>query len=89
MRSMFWRAQSEWDEYRDGIRLTFFVSIKVVAMLTIGMADTFRPYIDRGELVPVLEDFLPAFPGFFLYFPSRRNQPRKLRALIEHVRSPG
>ena len=57
--------------------------------LTIGMADTFRPYIDRGELVPVLEDFLPAFPGFFLYFPSRRNQPRKLRALIEHVKSPG
>lgn len=57
--------------------------------LTIGMADTFRPYIDRGELVPVLEDFLPAFPGFFLYFPNRRNQPRKLRALIEHVKSPG
>lgn len=55
--------------------------------ITIGMADTFKPYVDRGELIVVLEDFLPSFPGFFLYFPDRRNQPRKLRALIEHVKS--
>ena len=54
--------------------------------ITIGMEETFRPYIDRGELASVLDDFLPSFPGFFLYFPSRRNQPRKLRALIEHVK---
>ncbi len=53
--------------------------------ITIGMEETFRPYIERGELVSVLDDFLPSFPGFFLYFPSRRNQPRKLRALVEHV----
>ncbi len=55
--------------------------------ITIGMEETFRPYIDRGELVSVLDDFLPSFAGFFLYFPSRRNQPRKLRALVDHVRS--
>lgn len=54
--------------------------------ITFGMEETFRPYIDRGELVPLLEDFLPTFPGFFLYFPSRRNLAPKLRALIEHVR---
>ena len=57
------------------------------AGITIGMEETFRPYIERGELVSVLDDFLPNFAGFFLYFPSRRNQPRKLRALVEHVRS--
>ena len=55
--------------------------------ITIGMEETFRPYIDRGELVSVLDDFLPSFAGFFLYFPSRRNQPRKLRALVDHVKS--
>jgi len=55
--------------------------------ITIGMEETFEPYIARGELVSVLDRFLPYFPGFFLYFPNRRNQPRKLRALVEHVRS--
>lgn len=54
--------------------------------ITIGVAETFRPYIERGELVPLLEAYLPSFAGFFLYFPSRRNQPPKLRALVEHVR---
>ena len=40
----------------------------------------------RGELVSVLDAFLPPFAGFFLYFPDRRHPPPKLRALIEHVR---
>ncbi|KPN16854.1 LysR family transcriptional regulator [Xanthomonas sp. Mitacek01] len=53
--------------------------------ITIGIEDTFAPYLARGELVAVLEDWLPKFPGFFLYFPDRRNPPPKLRALIEHV----
>lgn len=54
--------------------------------ITMGMQETFEPYLARGELVSVLGSFLPHFPGFYLYYPSRRNQPRKLRALIEHVR---
>ncbi len=54
--------------------------------ITFGMEETFRPYIARGELVPLLEEYLPPFPGFFLYFPSRRNLAPKLRVLIEHVR---
>ena len=55
--------------------------------ITIGMEETFRPYIARGELVPLLEAYLPPFPGFYLYYPSRHNQPPKLRALVEHVRA--
>ncbi|WP_245815736.1 LysR substrate-binding domain-containing protein [Luteimonas chenhongjianii] len=54
--------------------------------ITIGIEETFAPYLARGELVTLLDRFLPPFPGFFLYFPDRRNQPPKLRALIEHVR---
>ncbi len=56
------------------------------AGITFGIEETFRPWLDRGELVPLLEDYLPPFPGFFLYFPNRHNQPPKLRALVDHVR---
>lgn len=55
--------------------------------LTIGMTATFEPYLARGELVAVLDDYLPPFQGFYLYFPNRRNPPRKLRALVEHVKA--
>lgn len=55
--------------------------------ITIGMEGTMEQYIARGEFVSLLDEFLPSFPGFYLYFPNRRNQSRKLRALIEHVRS--
>jgi len=55
------------------------------AGITFGMAETFQPFLDRGELVPLLEGFSTPFPGFFLYFPSRRQMDPKLRALIDHV----
>lgn len=54
--------------------------------LTFGMEETFRPYIARGELVPLLEAYCPPFAGFYLYYPSRRNLAPKLRALIDHLR---
>jgi DNA-binding transcriptional LysR family regulator len=54
--------------------------------LTFGMEELFNPYIARRELVTVLDDYLPFFPGFFLYFADRRHLPPKLRALIDHVR---
>jgi DNA-binding transcriptional LysR family regulator len=57
------------------------------AGISFGMEDSFRPAIARGELVPVLESFCPHFPGFYLYYPSRRNMAPKLRALVEHLRS--
>lgn len=56
------------------------------AGITFATEETFRPYIRRGELVTMLEEYLVPFPGFYLYFPSRRNISGKLRALIDHVR---
>jgi DNA-binding transcriptional LysR family regulator len=56
------------------------------AGLTFGMEETFRPYIARRELVPLLQQYCPAFSGFYLYFPDRRNLAPKLRALVDHAR---
>ncbi|ASP54271.1 LysR family transcriptional regulator [Sinorhizobium meliloti] len=56
------------------------------AGITFATEEIFRPFVETGELVPLLQDFLPPFPGFFLYFPQRRNMTPKMRALIEHVR---
>ena len=53
---------------------------------TLGMEETFRRHIEQGALVAVLQEFCPPFPGFFLYYPDRRNHAPKLRALVDHVR---
>ena len=50
------------------------------------MEDTLKELIAEGRLVQVLRDWCPAFPGYFLYYPSRRNQPAALTALIAALR---
>lgn len=54
--------------------------------ITFAPEETFRPFVETGQLVPLLKEFLPPFPGFFLYFSQRRNMAPKLRALIDHIR---
>jgi len=44
------------------------------------------PHFSAGALVRVLEDWCQPFPGFFLYYPSRRQQPAALSALISALR---
>ena len=43
-------------------------------------------YIAKRRLIRVLEDWSPPFPGFFLYYPSRRHQPAALSALVQAMR---
>ena len=45
--------------------------------------------IAKGRLVQVLQEWCPSFPGFYLYYPSRRNKPAALSALIRALRLPG
>ncbi|MGH7671212.1 MAG: LysR family transcriptional regulator [Gemmatimonadaceae bacterium] len=45
-----------------------------------------RDAIERGELVPVLEEFSTPFPGFYLYYPERRQASPPLRALVDYLR---
>jgi DNA-binding transcriptional LysR family regulator len=58
----------------DGIGLTFSFEAYVA------------PLIASGALVRVLEDWCPPFAGYFLYYPSRRQQTAALSALIDTLR---
>ena len=48
--------------------------------------DRVLPYLASGALMRVLEDWCPPFPGFFLYYSSRKQQPAALVAVIEVFR---
>jgi DNA-binding transcriptional LysR family regulator len=56
----------------------------------VGLAFMFEahaaPHLLSGALVRVLEDWCPPFAGYFLYYPSRRQQPAALSALIDTLR---
>jgi DNA-binding transcriptional LysR family regulator len=57
------------------------------AGLTLADESRSRDSVARGELVPVLEEFSTPFPGFYLYYPQRRQASAPLRALIDHLRA--
>ena len=42
--------------------------------------------IAKRKLVRVLTDWCPAYPGFFLYYPSRRQLPAALRAFVDFAK---
>jgi DNA-binding transcriptional LysR family regulator len=48
--------------------------------------DRVTEHLASGALVRVLEDWCPPFPGFFLYYPSRKQQPAALAALVASFR---
>ncbi|HTR04945.1 MAG TPA: LysR family transcriptional regulator [Thermoanaerobaculia bacterium] len=58
----------------DGVGLSFMLEAQAA------------PHLASGALVRVLEDWCPPFAGYFLYYPSRRQQPAALSALIETLR---
>lgn len=64
--------------------------IRIAALDGAGLAytleDSVADDIAAGRLVRVLEDWCQPFPGFFLYYPGRRQVPPALRALIDMLR---
>ncbi|WP_137897604.1 LysR family transcriptional regulator [Sphingomonas sp. 2SG] len=48
--------------------------------------DWLRPLLDRGTLVPVLEEWWQPFSGPFLYYSGRRLVPPPLRAFLDFIR---
>jgi DNA-binding transcriptional LysR family regulator len=63
----------------------------VLSGVGIGTAieDMLADRIAAGRLIQVLKDWCPSFPGYFLNYPSRRNQPAALAALIDTLRIQG
>jgi len=58
----------------------------VVAFVQIALA---RDAIERGDLVLLLDDWTPPFPGQHIYYPSRRLLPSAVRAFVDLVREIG
>ncbi len=56
-----------------------------------GLAYVFEAQVEqliaKRKLVRVLADWCPAYPGFFLYYPSRRQLPAALRAFIDFAKT--
>lgn len=69
----------------DDVDLVISAVLDGVGLAFLG-DDHAAPYLASGALERVLEDWSPPFPGFFLYYPSRRQQPAALSALIDTLR---
>jgi len=78
-------------EVRGNLTISDTLFSVEAALAGIGLAYTFEqlvsPHLRAKRLKRVLASFSPTFPGFYLYYPSRRNQSSKLKALIEYATS--
>ncbi|MCC7040613.1 MAG: LysR family transcriptional regulator [Burkholderiales bacterium] len=84
-----------WDFMRRGRQVNVRVDGQLIfnttpnmvdaALLGLGIAalpeEDFAPHIEEGRLVRVLESWCEPFPGFFLYYPNRR-QPSPAFSLV-------
>ena len=56
-----------------------------------GLAYVFEKQVEgliaKRKLVRVLADGCPAYPGFFMYYPNRRQLPAALRAFVDFVKA--
>lgn len=69
----------------DDIQLSTRAALDGVGLAFLS-EDHAAPHLASGALVRVLEEWCPPFPGYFLYYPSRRQQSPALLALIETLR---
>jgi DNA-binding transcriptional LysR family regulator len=90
----------DWEFERGGIAFQVAVQgplilgdqghILQAALADAGIAYLFEMQVEQpledGRLVRVLEDWCPYYPGFHLYYPSRRQMPATLRAFVDFVR---
>jgi DNA-binding transcriptional LysR family regulator len=54
--------------------------------LTCLPSDHLGPLVEAGKLVSVLEDWCPPFPGYYLYYPSRRLASPAFSLLVDALR---
>ena len=92
-----------WDLERNGRALNVRVEPRLVvndmrlqrlgaiggAGLAYIMADYVQADLASGALVQVLQDWCPPFPGYHLYYPSRRQQSAALATVVDALRHRG
>jgi DNA-binding transcriptional LysR family regulator len=100
IRFRFPSAMSPWLFEKGGKRLEVAVDGSLIvndedlaqraAVDGVGVAylllDSAAPMIRDGRLVTMLDDWMPRFSGFYLYYPTRRQIPAPLKALITFLR---
>jgi DNA-binding transcriptional LysR family regulator len=69
-----------------GLRLSSALDGLGVAYLP---EDQALSHIADGKLIRVLEDWCPEFPGYHLYYPSRRHTSPALSLLVDVLRYRG
>lgn len=73
-------------------QLTFTSSLPMVQAAVAGLGIGYVPQdlvaaeIASGRLVSILEEWCPSFPGYHLYYPTRRANLPAFRALVEALR---
>jgi DNA-binding transcriptional LysR family regulator len=72
----------------DDVQLLIRAAIDGVG-LTLLMEEQAGAYLANGRLVPMLEGWCEPLAGYFLYYPSRRQQPAALSAPIDTLRLDG
>ncbi|MBS7541813.1 LysR family transcriptional regulator [Ancylobacter oerskovii] len=72
----------------NGIRM---VTLAALAGFGLGfvMEDRVTEHIAEGRLIRVLEDWCPPFPGYHLYYPSRRQPSAAFSVLVDALRYRG
>ena len=89
-----------WEFEKDGREIKVRVEGQLVfnniglrldsALAGLGLAympeDHTRDHVAAGRLIPVLEDWCAPFPGYHLYYPSRRHSSPAFAVLVEALR---
>jgi DNA-binding transcriptional LysR family regulator len=92
-----------WEFAKDGRELKVRVEGQLVfntlalrrnaALAGLGLAympeDAVSAHLADGRLVRVLEDWCPPFPGYHLYYPSRRQSSAAFAVLVDALRYRG
>jgi DNA-binding transcriptional LysR family regulator len=77
-------------EVRGRLILNEGAHILSAARAGLGLAQVFEPSaradVREGRLVEVLSEWLSPFPGFYIYYPERKQLPMKLRVFVDFLR---
>ncbi|MDU0342547.1 LysR family transcriptional regulator [Bosea rubneri] len=89
-----WEFEKDGQELRvrvDG-QLTFNASFAMVDAALNGYGVAYLPedlvdrHVDAGDLTVLLDDWSPRFPGYYIYYPSRRQNLPSFKIIVDALR---